>query len=282
MRLRSRAAGALCVVVLSACGGENATEDQTSTATSEAQPEPSETTQPTETAQPTDPGEVSEPTETAEPTEGTEPTDATEPPGTTESTGTPTPTDGPTSPAKGLFAALLTDETLPAPGDAVWESVRTKRGTGPADVSICQVVELHSLGTTRGVTSRFRSGSVRAVQVVAQFVDELGATQAYEVLEAWLGRCAGQARERGYDQADAPASYTEIDSGHAAGWALVTYGPVPDDPDAAYIETQSLVRVGDTLSWVVWEQIGQDYNYEPGQAPPERAIPLMTAALAGS
>jgi hypothetical protein len=57
---------------------------------------------------------------------------------------------------------------------------------------------------------------------------------------------------------------------------------VLDDPNAAYIEPQSLVRVGDTLSWVVWEQIGQDYNYAPGQTPPERAIPLMTEALSGS
>jgi hypothetical protein len=164
----------------------------------------------------------------------------------------------------------------------VWESARTKRGTGPADVSICQVVELTSLGSTRGVMSRFRSGSVSATHVVVQFVDEVGASSAYEVLEAWLGRCAKQARARGFDQADAPNGYTAVESGDGAGWALVTYGPVPDDPNAAYIEPQSLVRVGDTLSWVVWEQIGQDYNYAPGQTPPERAIPLMTEALSGS
>ena len=263
-------AAAVCGVLLSACGGEDATDEPTPTATSETAPEPSATTEPPES---TDPTESTEPTETTEPSEPTE---------STESTETPEPTDGPTSPTKGLRAALLTAETLPAPGDVVWESARTKRGTGPADVSVCQVVELHSLGSTRGVTSRFRSGTVGATHVVAQFVDELGATQAYEVLGAWLGQCAKQARSRGFDQADAPNGYTDNDAGNAAGWALVTYGPVPDDPNAAYIEPQALVRVGDTLSWVVWEQIGQDYNYQPGQTPPERAIPLMTEALSGS
>lgn len=267
MRLPPLAAAALCGLLLTACGGEDATDEPTSTATSETPTEPSETT---------------EPPEPTEPTESPEPTDSTEPPEPTEPSETPGPTDGPTSPAGGLRAALLTAETLPSPGDVVWESARTKRGTGPADVSICQVVELESLGTTRGVTSRFRSGSVIATQVVAQFVDEVGASSAYEVLEAWLGRCAKQARARGFDQADAPNGYTAVESGDGAGWALVTYGPVPDDPNAAYIEPQSLVRVGDTLSWVVWEQIGQDYNYAPGQTPPERAIPLMTEALSGS
>jgi hypothetical protein len=264
VRLRRLAtAAAFSLILLTGCGGDEdgeATDDPTTT---EAPTEPTETTEPTE---------ATEPTDSPEPSEESPPT-ATEP---------PEPTDGPTSPPGGLRAALLTADTLPAPGDVAWGPVTTKRGTGPDGISICQVVELHSLGATRGVTSRFRSGSVSASQVVAQFVDEQGSSQGYDVLQAWLGGCAKQARTRGFDQVEAPRALTPVDAGDAAGWALVSYGPVPGDPDASYIETQSLVRVGDTLSWVVWKQTGQDYNYEEGQAPPELAIPLMAEALTGS
>jgi hypothetical protein len=146
---------------------------------------------------------------------------------------------------------------------------------------VCQrpQVTLHSIGATKGAHVLVRRGSVTARHVVARFPDERSATLGYGVLEAWLGQCEEHARARGFDTVRAPAGYTRADGGDAAGRALVFYGPVPDDPDAAFIEPQALVRVGDTLSWVVWKQIGQDYNYETGQSPPERAIPLMVDAL---
>jgi hypothetical protein len=123
---------------------------------------------------------------------------------------------------------------------------------------------------------------VTSTQVVAQFVDEQGATQAYDVLQAWLGRCAGQGATKGFDRVEAPTGYTPVRAGAQSGWALLLYGPVPRDPDAAFFEAQSLVRLGDTLSWVVWTQIGEDYNYAPGQTPPEQAIPLLVDALGGA
>jgi hypothetical protein len=86
-----------------------------------------------------------------------------------------------------------------------------------------------------------------------------------DVLQAWLGRCAGQGATKGFDRVEAPTGYTPVRAGAQSGWALLLYGPVPRDPDAAFFEAQSLVRVGDTLSWVVWTQIGEDYNYARGR-----------------
>jgi hypothetical protein len=183
-----------------------------------------------------------------------------------------------------MKAKLLAPSELPAPGDVTWTSSRLRRGSGSGDISVCQRpdVMLGSIGATRAARAVHRSGQVSARQVVAEFADERSATLGYAVLEAWLGQCERHAAVRGFESVKAPDGYTALEAGDAAGWALASYGPVPDDPDASYIEAQTLVRVDDTLSWVVWKQIGQDYNYEPGQTPPERAAPVMADALASS
>ena len=281
MRLRVRPgrwaiAVVLPLVLLAGCGGEDPEEpgptagpptetaqEQTEEPTSEPTPEPIEepTSEPTE-----------EPTEepTSEPTDEPSPTEA--------------PTEDPTPPLTGLRAALLGQDTLPAPGGISWGPATVKRGTGPSDISVCQRprVTLDSIGATEGAHALVRRGSVTARHVVVQFADERSATLGYEVLEAWLGQCGEHGRARGFFTVDAPDGYTQADGGSAAGTALVFYGPVPTDPVAAFIEPQALVRVGDTVSWVVWTQIGQDYNYETGQSPPELAIPLMVDALGTS
>ena len=261
MRTRSRLGRVLtCVVLtlpLAACGSDEA-GDENDGATATEPTEPTEPTRPRPSATSESPSESP-----SEPTSGP----------------TAEPSDGPTSPLRGPRAALLTVDTLPAPGDASWKSVRTERGTGSADISVCQVAELHALGAIRGAVRRFETGTVTATQVVAQFVDEQGSTQAYEVLQVWLQRCAIQGARQGFEVMEAPPSYSPVEAGARSGWALLSYGPVPQDPNAAFLEAQSLVRVGDTLSWVVWTQIGEDYNYAPGQTPPERAIPLLAGAL---
>jgi hypothetical protein len=234
----------------------------------EPQPETTATTEPSESPEPT------EPTESPEPTEPTEPTEATEPP--------EEPSDGPTSPPKGLRAALLTAQNLPAPGTVSWQDGTTRRGTGPEDVSVCQVTDLEAIGASKGVHTTFSGGgNVEATHVVAQFVDEQGASGGFEILQAWLSRCAQQAATRGFDDVKAAQGYTPVEAGDQAGWSVHFYGPVPGDRDASYIEAQALVRRGDTLSWVVWTQVGQDYNYPAGDTPPERAIPLLEQGLGG-
>jgi hypothetical protein len=275
---RWAAAVVLPLVLLAACGNDDPEEpdptagtpsettDATTEPTTEAPEEP--TTEPT-TELPEEP--------TTEPT--TEPTS--DPPEEPTTEPTPEPTDDPTSPATGLASALLTADTLPAPAGISWGPGTVKRGTGAADISVCQRprVKLSSIGATKGAHVRVRSRSVSARHVVARFPDARSATLGYGVLEAWLGQCEEHGRARGFFTVNAPDGYTSADGGDAAGRALVFYGPVPDDPSAAFIEPQALVRVGDTLSWVVWKQIGQDYNYEEGQSPPELVIPLMVDAL---
>lgn len=269
MRSRSRLSGyasALsALVMLTGCGERQdpeLTDDPTSaraTATSDDSPEPEE---------PTDAG-------TGKANESNESNGSGGPELTEQPTSETTRPTRPTGPR----AALLNAATLPAPGDVVWKPGTTQHGTGPDNVSVCQVVELDSIGATNGAISRFKSGSVRATHVVARFADELSSTQAYEVLQAWVSGCARQARTRGFEHIETPRGLTPLTAGDAAGWALVSYGPVPADPYSSYIETQSLVRVADTLSWVVWRQIGQDYNYAKGQTPPELAIPLLAERL---
>jgi len=275
VRLRRLAGAAvLPLILIAGCSGDE--EPEASPSSSAPGEQPGEPTG-TASSAPTEPTESTEPTDTPEPPEETTSTPSPEPQPQPEPE--PEPTDGPTSPPKGLRAALLTPQRLPAPGDLTWTAAQTRKGSGGEDISVCQVTDLEALGTSRAFTRRFTSGSVTATQVVAQFVDEVGSQGGYDILQAWLSRCAKQARAAGFESVKAPKRYTPIAAGDSAGWALVTYGPVPDDPNAAFIEAQALVRVGDTLSWVVWEETGQDYNYAPGQTPPERAVPLLAEAL---
>ena len=288
---RCGTAAVLALFLLTGCTGDEADEaaspvpSDTPSATGTTEPSEapeSPTSEPPEspTSEPTDPP-TSEPSEspTSEPPDPPAPEPTDEPRPTDE----PQPTEQPPPPT-GLRAKLLTSAGLPAPGEMTWESSRVRPGTGSGDISVCQRpgVTLRSIGATKGVQALHQSGTVSARQVVAEFADERSATLGYAVLEAWLGQCEQHAGARGFESVKSPGGYTPLDSGDPAGWALASYGPVPDDPASSYIETQALVRVDDTLSWVVWEQIGQDYNYEPGQAPPERAAPLMADALASS
>lgn len=60
---------------------------------------------------------------------------------------------------------------------------------------------------------------------------------------------------------------------------MLFYGPVRGEPDSADIEAQVVVVDDETLSWVVYRSVGQDYDYESGQAPPERAARAMAQRL---
>ncbi len=195
------------------------------------------------------------------------------------------PTSGPTAadtsstPPGSLRQGLLSAAELPVPGgQGRWRITDTGNGDGQRPASVCQRTPLASIGATQIVRRDFRLPGMSAVHLVARFPDELTATQAYSVLEAWLRECAGRLEEQGY-QGKPPGGFTATTGGSTAGFAVLFYGPVPGQPDSSYLEPQALVRTGDTLSWVVWHQIGQDYNYEPGSAPPEQAISAMSRKL---
>jgi len=222
------------------------------------------------------PGPAPEPTAPAELTP--EPSDPTSEPEPTEPE--PEPTE-PTPEPAGLRAALLPASSLPVPGDApAWTLEGTVRGEGPDLVSVCQRTALANVGATRTVTRQYSSGDLSATHLVARFGDDVSAGRTYEVLQSWWGQCSEQLEQQDLEPGRIPSSYTDMPGvGDRAGWSWLSYGPVPGDPDAANIEVQALVHGDETLSWVIWRQVGQDYNYPPGQTPPERALPLMADRL---
>lgn len=193
----------------------------------------------------------------------------------------PTPTEiTPPDGEQSLSAALLPAGLLPPLTSATpWR--RAPRST--SKVSVCQRVSLPSIGATRIARRDYRvAGSeITASQVVAAFPDELTAGYGFDILQAWLRTCAKRLEAAGFDRADVPSSYTTLDLADRAGWTVFFYGPVEGDPNAAHIQAEALVLDGKHLSWVVERSIGQDYNYEAGDTPPERAASLMGDRLSG-
>ena len=200
-------------------------------------------------------------------------------PTTTEPTTTPTPT--PTSTPgqeKSLTAALLpADQLPPLTSSTPWRRAPLSIDT----VSVCQRVSLPSIGATRIARRAYAVADTDAIasQVVAAFPDSLTAGYGFDILQAWLRSCGKRIVAAGYNRTDVPGSYTSLDVGDRAGWAVFFYGPVPGDANAAYIQAEALVVDGNHLSWVVQRSIGQDYNYGSGKSPPELAAPLMAARL---
>ncbi len=191
----------------------------------------------------------------------------------------PEPTDSTPQPPvpAGVRAALLPAAMLPVPGDApAWTLESTVRGEGPDLASVCQRTALASVGATRTVRRQYSSGDLSATHLVARFGDDVSAGRTYEVLQSWWGQCGEQLEQQGLEPGRIPSSYTDVPgAGNRAGWSWLSYGPVPGDPDASHIEVQALVHGDETLSWVIWRQVGQDYNYPPGRTPAELALPLM-------
>lgn len=209
------------------------------------------------------------------------PTTATTTATTTEPTTTPTPTPTPTSTPgqeQSLAAALLpADQLPPLTSSTPWRRASLSIDT----VSVCQRVSLPSIGATRIARRYYVVADTDAIasQVVVAFPDSLTAGYGFDILQAWLRSCGKRIVAAGYNRTDVPASYTSLDVGDRAGWAVFFYGPVPADANAAYIQAEALVLDGNHLSWVVQRSIGQDYNYGSGESPPELAAPLMAARL---
>lgn len=263
-RLVAVAAVPLLVVAVGCTDGDEPAEEPTTTPGTTEDTSP--TTEPPEpTAEPSSEPTEPEPTETPEPTD--EPTD--------EPTGQPPPDP------VGFRGALMPPASLPTPGDApAWSVERTTGGEGGNLQSVCQKTELASLGATRTVTRQYTSGELSATHLVARFGDDVSAGRTYEVLQTWLSECGAQLEQQDLRPGRIPPGYAGVPGvGDRAGWAWLAYGPVPGEADASDIEVQALVHAGDTLSWVIWRQVGQDYNYPAGQTPPEIALPLMADRL---
>lgn len=275
---------ALALVVVSACGGAAVDEATPTEATSSAttpggsanstDPEP---TTPASSESPSPPPDEPSPTPPASPptpTSGTTPT-------TTPTT--PPPTSVTPAGGSGLVSALVPAQDLPRdPSGRPWSAGADVRGQRVRSTSACQRAPLLSIGATKVVQRRYDNPTPgNVVNTVAAFADDDSARRAYAVLEAWVRNCADTLREQGKDPLNTPDGFDAVAADTSpAGWAVLFYGPVRGEPDSAVIEGQVVVVDDETLSWVVYRSIGQDYNYEPGQAPPERAARVMAQRLA--
>lgn len=276
---------ALALVAVSACGGEAIEEATPTGATGASNPgSPGNSTgpEPTPSGSSESPPPPADEPSTAPP--ASPPTSA--PTSGTTSTTTPTtppPTSAPPAGGSGLTSALVPAQELPRdPSGRPWSAGADVRGQRVRPTSACQRAPLLSIGATKVVQRRYDNPNPGGVvNTVAAFADDDSARRAYAVLEAWVRNCADTLREKGKDPLSTPDGFDAVAADTSpAGWAVLFYGPVRGDPDSAVIEGQVVVVDDETLSWVVYRSIGQDYNYEPGQAPPERAARVMAQRLA--
>jgi hypothetical protein len=250
MRRRRAVATALLVVM---CGCSQAADDDVTAPESEQRSTAPESTAP-------------EPTES----ESTEPQP-------TE----PQPTESQAARPPRLADALLpaTDVPVDASGQA-WTAGPVAGSKRTASASACQRVPLLSIGVTELRQRRYQNAVPgQVLHTVAAFADDDSARRAYAVLEVWLRDCAETLSERGMRPGTMPTGLSDVAAPGLAGWAAVFYEPARGGPDAGVIEAHAIVVDDETLSWLVYRSIGQDYNYETGQAPPERAAPVMAQRL---
>lgn len=182
---------------------------------------------------------------------------------------------------------LLPDAALPGLNEQTgWRTVRTTTGEPEPPRWVCQRFSLVSNGAVNAVQRSFEAtkGNGTAAQVIARTVDQRSAKRLFAVLVANARECAEQLQsiDRTPRGAVQPLSMVSVPDGAQAASGVVLSGPVRGQPDSAYIDAVALVQVKAVVSVVSMSSIGQDYNYETGQSPPELAIPLIASALGAS
>ncbi len=180
------------------------------------------------------------------------------------------------------MSVLLAAPELPGLDDRTqWREVtESKRESEPPHwIQRFSLVSNGALSTVER-TYEATAGKASAAHAVARTVDRRSAQRLFAVLVANARDCADQlaAVDRVPLGAVQPLSAVSVTGGQAA-WGVVFSGPVPADRGAATVDAVAVVQVQDKVSVLPMSSIGQDYNYQPGQSPPERAIPLVGAAL---
>lgn len=208
-------------------------------------------------------------------------------PDTSDTTETSQPSAATTEPPApgGLVGTLLPAATLPQlNAQLAWREVATRRTESDPPRWVCQQFQLVSNGAVTAVERTYEArGGATAAQVVGRFADRRSAERGFAVLLANAEDCADQLRRLDREPAGSVDALTSVpvDGGQAA-WGVLFSGPVPDNRFDAYIDAVAVVQVDELVAVTSMSSIGQDYNYEPGQTPPELAIPLVATALRGS
>jgi hypothetical protein len=213
------------------------------------------------------------------------PTSGPETSGSGESTGPTTGspstsefTQGPTQDPNGSAAKRAKKSQIPAsemPGlNDTWTWKVASEGESPP--SRCMLSSLSSIGAASTYRTDYNHPGVRtarATVITAVFPDQHTAVLAKTVLRSWHAECEHRLKkELGYERVSVSDIQTDAtDVGPGEQW-LSMFGPVPDDPDASWFQGEGFVEDGDTLTYIVIVNVGQDYNYENGQQPMDLAL----------
>jgi hypothetical protein len=155
-----------------------------------------------------------------------------------------------------------------------WVEASTSSREPRTPFGTCQRFDMTTIGATGVVLRTFRpkvaEAGDQAGELVAEFPDSTTARRAFAVLKSWRAKCADQLKR--YDRSDV-GGLEDVDvTGGTGGWYLLTYGPVPGDPESQYFDAQGMAVVGSRIAMVELIAPGQDYNYEPGQEPMVAAV----------
>jgi hypothetical protein len=210
-------------------------------------------------------------------------TSSSTPPEATETpTSDPTSSD-PTEDPNDSGAARAKEAQIPAkhlPGlNDQWFWTREAAGPGPGQdlPSVCQRASLTAIGAVSEYRTDFGSpldDESYAVQMTGVFPDEQTVATAKQVLKAWQQKCRMHATEdlglKSVRVGDLQTVATV--AGDGAQW-LTIYGPAPGGSlDEGWFQAAGFVADGDTLTFLVIANVGQDYNYEDGQQPMDLAV----------
>lgn len=186
------------------------------------------------------------------------------------------------APSGGLRGRLLTAEEMPGfNSEFRWTEASTRSREPRTPFGTCQRFDMTTIGATDVVVRAFKprvpEAGDQAGELVAEFPDSTTARRAFAVLKSWRATCADRLkryqRSKVGDLEDVPVE------GGTGGWYLLTYGPVPGDPEAAYFDAQGMAVVGSRIAMVELIAPGQDYNYEPGHEPMVTAVQRAAAHL---
>lgn len=164
-----------------------------------------------------------------------------------------------------------------------WETAVRTRNPAAATPSLCLRSSLVAIGGVNQVATTFRSSLSRvdvAYQVTAVFPDVQTATTAEKVLFAWLDGCRKHVvTTEGYRRVSVGPWYTQPTRVGRAFSRLVAAGPVAGAPDDTVFSGEGYVRDGDTITYLVLRNVGQDYNYDQGSEPVQAALPVAATYL---
>jgi hypothetical protein len=215
----------------------------------------------------------------------TEPTTPDDP--STPTTSTSTSTQKPQvddSPAKRARRAQIKAAAFPGFNAGwVWDSAEGHSGQGRANRSTCLHTDLTAIGGVSEFSTTFKSSlddTAVAYQLTAVFPDEHTAITAESVVTSWQQKCDSYATDELHLKHVNVGAVGDVSTSVGAGkhW-LVTYRPVPNEPNSVWFNAEGLVRDGDVITYLVIRNAGQDYNYEPGTTPMELALALAGDAL---